>query len=75
MHYTRLSVGHRTRDKRLLHTYHSWIGKLVKNEPGLRSCTPAGIINLLKSQNIKIEGNSKEIKTKLKEIRGKIKGN
>ena len=32
------------------------IGKLVKNEPGLRSCTPAGIINLLKSQNIKIEG-------------------
>ena len=32
------------------------IGKLVKNEPALRSCTPAGIINLLKSQNIKIEG-------------------
>lgn len=31
MHYTRLSVGHRIRDKRLLHTYHSWIGKLVKN--------------------------------------------
>ena len=28
------------------------IGKLVKNEPGLRSCTPAGIINLLRSQNI-----------------------
>ena len=32
------------------------IGKLVKNEPAMRSCTPAGIINLLKSQNIKIEG-------------------
>ena len=32
------------------------IGKLVKNEPGMRSCTPAGIINLLRSQNIKIEG-------------------
>ena len=32
------------------------IGKLVKNEQGMRSCTPAGIINLLKSQNIKIEG-------------------
>ena len=32
------------------------IGKLVKNEPGLRSCTPLGIVNLLKSQNIKIEG-------------------
>ncbi len=32
------------------------IGKLVKNEPALRSCTPAGIVNLLKSQNIKIEG-------------------
>ena len=32
------------------------IGKLVKNEPGLRSCTPAGIINLLRSQNITIEG-------------------
>ena len=32
------------------------IGKLVKNESGMRSCTPAGIINLLKSQNISIEG-------------------
>ncbi len=32
------------------------IGKLVKNEPAMRSCTPAGIINLLRSQNIKIEG-------------------
>ena len=32
------------------------IGKLIKCESGLRSCTPAGIINLLKSKNIKIEG-------------------
>ena len=32
------------------------IGKLVKNEPAMRSCTPAGIINLLRSQNIEIEG-------------------
>ena len=32
------------------------IGKLVKNEPAMRSCTPAGIVNLLKSQNITIEG-------------------
>tara|TARA_Y100001978_G_scaffold203363_1_gene228631 strand:+ start:4977 stop:5873 length:897 start_codon:yes stop_codon:yes gene_type:complete len=32
------------------------IGKLVKGEEGLRSCTPAGIINLLNSQNIQIEG-------------------
>jgi len=32
------------------------IGKLVKNEPAMRSCTPAGIINLLRSQNIAIEG-------------------
>ena len=32
------------------------IGKLVKNEPGMRSCTPAGIINLLKSEGITIEG-------------------
>jgi len=32
------------------------IGKLVKNETALRSCTPSGIINLLKSQNIQIEG-------------------
>ena len=31
------------------------IGKLVKNEPAMRSCTPAGIINLLRSQNIGIE--------------------
>ena len=32
------------------------IGKLVKNEPAMRSCTPAGIINLLRSHNITIEG-------------------
>ncbi len=32
------------------------IGKLVKNEPAMRSCTPAGIINLLRSQKIEIEG-------------------
>ena len=32
------------------------IGKLVKGQIGLRSCTPAGIINLLHSQGIKIEG-------------------
>ena len=32
------------------------IGKLVKNEPAMRSCTPAGIINLIRSQNIEIEG-------------------
>ena len=28
----------------------------MKNEAALRSCTPAGIINLLRSQNITIEG-------------------
>ena len=32
------------------------IGKLVKNEPAMRSCTPAGIVNLLRSQGIPIEG-------------------
>tara|TARA_Y100001970_G_scaffold287812_1_gene413401 strand:- start:7843 stop:8739 length:897 start_codon:yes stop_codon:yes gene_type:complete len=32
------------------------IGKLVKGESALRSCTPAGIINLLLSQDIVIEG-------------------
>ena len=32
------------------------IGKLVKNEPAMRSCTPAGIVNLLRSQNITIQG-------------------
>jgi len=32
------------------------IGKLVKREPALRSCTPAGIINLLKYYDIQIEG-------------------
>lgn len=31
------------------------IGKLIKGEPGLRSCTPAGIINMLKYYGIKIE--------------------
>jgi len=33
------------------------IGKLVKNEPAMRSCKRAGIINLLRSQNITIEVN------------------
>ena len=32
------------------------IGKLLKNESGLRSCTPAGIINLLHSEKIEISG-------------------
>ncbi len=32
------------------------IGKLLKNESGLRSCTPAGIINLLHSKDIRISG-------------------
>ncbi|MBK17202.1 MAG: bifunctional methylenetetrahydrofolate dehydrogenase/methenyltetrahydrofolate cyclohydrolase FolD [Prochlorococcus sp. SP3034] len=32
------------------------IGKLLKGERALRSCTPAGIINLLSSQGITIEG-------------------
>jgi len=32
------------------------IGKLVKGESALRSCTPAGIINLMLSQGISIEG-------------------
>ena len=32
------------------------IGKLVKGEIGLRSCTPAGIVNLLLSENIEIQG-------------------
>ena len=31
-------------------------GKLIKGETSLRSCTPAGIVNLLKSQKIQIEG-------------------
>ena len=31
------------------------IGKLVKGEPGLRSCTPAGIINMLKHYGVEIE--------------------
>ena len=39
-----------------LHEYN--IGKLVKGEPSLRSCTPAGIVNLIKSQKIQIEGKS-----------------
>ena len=32
------------------------IGKLVQNQSGMRSCTPAGIVNLLKYNNILIEG-------------------
>ena len=36
--------------------HESNVGKLIKSEFGLRSCTPAGIINLLKSQEIAISG-------------------
>lgn len=32
------------------------LGNLIMNEPGLRPCTPLGIIELLKSQDITIEG-------------------
>jgi len=32
------------------------IGKLTLNEPGLRSCTPAGIIEMLERSNIEISG-------------------
>ena len=32
------------------------IGKLLKNEPAMRSCTPAGIVNLLRANSIPIEG-------------------
>tara|TARA_B100000700_G_C15044992_1_gene857427 strand:- start:106 stop:1029 length:924 start_codon:yes stop_codon:yes gene_type:complete len=37
-----------------LHT--SNLGKLLKGEPGPRSCTPAGVMALLEQNNIKIEG-------------------
>ncbi|MDJ0687722.1 MAG: bifunctional methylenetetrahydrofolate dehydrogenase/methenyltetrahydrofolate cyclohydrolase FolD [Xenococcaceae cyanobacterium MO_188.B32] len=32
------------------------LGKLVRSEAGLRSCTPAGVMELLKEYNIPIEG-------------------
>ncbi len=32
------------------------LGKLVRSEPGLRSCTPAGVIKLLEAYNIALEG-------------------
>ena len=32
------------------------LGKLVRSEPGLRSCTPAGVIKLLEAYNIPVEG-------------------
>ncbi|WP_320674816.1 bifunctional methylenetetrahydrofolate dehydrogenase/methenyltetrahydrofolate cyclohydrolase FolD [Prochlorococcus sp. MIT 1341] len=32
------------------------LGRLVKNEPGPRSCTPAGIMALLKANKVSIEG-------------------
>ena len=32
------------------------VGRLLLNEPGLRPCTPAGIIELLERQNIQMEG-------------------
>ena len=32
------------------------LGKLVRSEPGLRSCTPAGVMRLLKEYEITLEG-------------------
>ena len=32
------------------------LGKLVRSEPGLRSCTPAGVMELLQEYNIPLEG-------------------
>ncbi|MDJ0650737.1 MAG: tetrahydrofolate dehydrogenase/cyclohydrolase catalytic domain-containing protein, partial [Xenococcaceae cyanobacterium MO_188.B19] len=32
------------------------LGKLVRSEPGLRSCTPAGVIKLLEEYDIPLEG-------------------
>ncbi|MGL5082635.1 MAG: bifunctional methylenetetrahydrofolate dehydrogenase/methenyltetrahydrofolate cyclohydrolase FolD [Microcoleaceae cyanobacterium] len=32
------------------------LGRLVRGEPGLRSCTPAGVMRLLAEYNIQIEG-------------------
>ncbi|MGB3403967.1 MAG: bifunctional methylenetetrahydrofolate dehydrogenase/methenyltetrahydrofolate cyclohydrolase FolD [Microcoleaceae cyanobacterium] len=32
------------------------LGRLVRGEPGLRSCTPAGVMHLLKEYNINLEG-------------------
>jgi methylenetetrahydrofolate dehydrogenase (NADP+) / methenyltetrahydrofolate cyclohydrolase len=37
-----------------LHPYN--MGKLMRGEEGLQSCTPAGVIQLLKKENIEIEG-------------------
>ncbi len=32
------------------------LGKLVRSEPGLRSCTPAGVMRLLQEYNLPVEG-------------------
>ncbi|MBE9077478.1 bifunctional methylenetetrahydrofolate dehydrogenase/methenyltetrahydrofolate cyclohydrolase FolD [Romeria aff. gracilis LEGE 07310] len=32
------------------------LGRLLRDEPGLRSCTPAGVMQLLKANNIPLEG-------------------
>ena len=32
------------------------LGRLVRSEPGLRSCTPAGVMKLLEEYNISVEG-------------------
>ena len=37
-----------------LHPYN--LGKLVRGEPGLRSCTPAGVMEILKEYNLEIAG-------------------
>jgi len=39
-----------------LHPYN--LGKLMRGEVGLQSCTPAGVMQLLKSSDIKIEGST-----------------
>ena len=45
---------HPNKDADGLHTLN--LGKLLKGEPGPRSCTPAGVMALLSSNQIEIEG-------------------
>ena len=51
-----LNQIHPDKDADGLHPYN--LGRLVRGEPGLRSCTPAGVMRLLEEYNIDCKGKS-----------------
>lgn len=56
-HLDAIALLHQIQPKKDVDGLHPMnLGRLVRGEPGLRSCTPAGVIRLLKEYNIDIKG-------------------